>query len=105
MTSAYVSIRQHTSAYVSIRQHTSAYVSKLSTLTASEGDQDKDEDEEEKELDAVLRMCKSDYTVLDSTMDGLPKRIQDSTVQQASRWLQDMHIFKLLFDLLGASLQ
>ncbi len=27
LTSAYVSIRQHTSAYVSIRQHTSAYVS------------------------------------------------------------------------------
>jgi hypothetical protein len=38
LTSAYVSIRQHTSAYVSIRQHTSAYVSIRQHTSAYAGD-------------------------------------------------------------------
>jgi hypothetical protein len=70
----------------------------MSTLTTPAGDEDKeeeeDEEEEEEELDAALMMWKSDHIVP-----------QDVTAQQASRWREAMHIFKLLFDLLGASLQ
>ncbi len=49
------------------------------------GDEDKEEEEEEEELDAVLRMWKSDHTVPDAKLEGLPKRIQDLTAQQARR--------------------
>ena len=73
------------SAYLNIRQHISAYVSKLSTMRTPAGDEDKEEEEEEEELDAVLRMWKSDHTVPDAKLEGLPKRIQDLTAQQASR--------------------
>jgi hypothetical protein len=63
---------------------------KLSTLTTPAGDQDKDKDEEE--LDAALRMWKSDHAVPDAKMEGLPKRIQDLTVQQVSLWLEAMEL-------------
>ena len=63
---------------------------KLSTLTTPAGDQDKDKDEEE--LDAALRMWKSDHTVPDAKLEGLPKRIQDLTVQQVSLWLEAMEL-------------
>ena len=63
---------------------------KLSTLATPAGDQDKDNDE--KELDAALRMWKSEHTVPDAKMEGLPKRIQDLTVQQVSLWLEAVEL-------------
>jgi hypothetical protein len=52
----------------------------------------------------VLRVWKSDHAVPDAMMEGFPKRIQDLTVTHKVR-LEATRIFKLLFYLLGASLQ
>jgi hypothetical protein len=77
----------------------------MSTQTTPVGDQDKGDEEEEEDLglkifvfnscppDAALRIWKSDPTVLDTKMErGLPKRIQDLTVQETGL---DLRIFKL----------
>ena len=56
------------------------------------------------ELDDALRVWKSDNIVPDAKMEELPKRIQDLTVTHKVR-LEATRIFKLLFYLLGASLQ